>query len=124
MRAVLLSVYVLSKGVTPTRDLVSALGYPAHNIASTALKLKKLGYLETVIGPFGGYTLVKSPNEITIGEILTAFNDELRLTDENTPQTDGCSVIKNLKVKLEGQNNAFDEAVLSHTLADFMEEAI
>ena len=108
------------KDVVPTRDLTSGIGFPKHCITSTATKLKEKGYIQTVVGPFGGYILAKSPNEITLQEILATFNDEFRLIGKKTPQTAGCALIGNLKKLLEKEERDFERILSGHTLADLM----
>jgi len=109
------------KGVVPTRDLTSALGFSKQSIVISAVKLKEKGYIQTTNGPFGGYMLCRSPADITVQEILALYDDGIHLIGEKVPQKSGC-VIDNLKRLLEDAENDLEQILCSHTLADLMKE--
>ena len=109
------------KGVVPTRDLTSALGFSKQSIVSSAVKLREKGYIQTTNGPFGGYMLCRSPADITVQEILALYDDEIHLAGERVPQKSGC-VIDNLKRLLKDTENDLEQTLCSHTLADLIKE--
>ena len=45
------------------------------------IPLKKAEYIKSVRGPKGGHTLTKSPEEITIGEIVAVLEDGVSLVE-------------------------------------------
>jgi len=111
-------------GVVPIHELSDATGFPKHCIASVAAKLKKKGYISAVVGPFGGYVLDKSPKDISLQEILTAFDDDLRLCDERLPIEAGNTMIHNLKKLFEKEENNFQQVMSSYRLTDLMKGEI
>lgn len=81
----------LSNGSQPVSVMDIA---KAENISDTyleqlVLKLRCAGLLKSYRGARGGYTLVKSPDEITVGEVMTAAGEKLIFTDCTSRK--GCS---------------------------------
>jgi len=63
------------------------------------LKLRKGGLVQSVRGPGGGYLLAKQPNDISIGEIFSAVEENIILT-ECVDDNNFCSKTKNCLTQL------------------------
>ena len=82
--ALRMMVYLTGKnGIISSRELEQKIHFPQQCIFSAGRKLKKAGYISTVSGPFGGYTLGKSPEDITIQGILLLFKDSFSICCED-----------------------------------------
>ncbi len=90
------------------------------------VKLRKAGLVKSVRGPGGGYLMAKSPSTITIGDVFSAVDESLILTDcadENgSSVTSFCSMAdccktQGLWAKL---GNHFNELLYSITIADVL----
>ena len=81
--ALLMMVYMAGENrIVSSRELEKMIGFPQQSIFSAGRKLKKAGFINTVAGSFGGYTLAKPLEEISIQDILTAFKDEFCMNGE------------------------------------------
>lgn len=113
-------------------------GYPEHPVAIKQISerqdvsvayleqilntLRKSGLIASVRGPGGGYLLSRSPEEISIGEILRSLDGPVALTACQDPlagcvRADGCvtSLLwKSLGAKIEG---FLDQMTLNDLLA-------
>ena len=85
-------------------------------------QLKAAGLIETARGATGGFKLIRSPQEITVGEVLRAGEGELTtvscVTDSGNPcaRQDGC-VVQYVWKRI---NDSINEAVDSMTLAELI----
>lgn len=55
-------------------------GIPVKYLEQIIIPLKKAGYVTSVRGYKGGYMLAKSPEEVTVGEIVVLLERGLELT--------------------------------------------
>ncbi|CAK7053675.1 Rrf2 family transcriptional regulator [Tissierella sp.] len=86
--------------------------------------LKKEGLLNSVRGAQGGYMLSKEPNEITVGNILRAFEgnmapSECVMGDEFECSKEDKCVTKLVWVKIK---DSIDEVIDSITLQDMVDD--
>lgn len=58
-------------------DIAKAEGIPKKFLEAILLTIKNFGILSSRKGPGGGYSLAKSPNQITIGAVIRAFEGDL-----------------------------------------------
>jgi Rrf2 family protein len=58
-------------------DIAKAEGIPKKFLEAILLTIKNCGILSSRKGPGGGYSLAKSPYEITIGAVIRAFEGDL-----------------------------------------------
>ena len=57
-------------------------------------KLKKAGLLKAVRGPGGGYKLTKTPDEISVADIMMASGEPIKMTRCKTDSHLGCMATK------------------------------
>lgn len=62
-------------------DISKRLGVSVKYLEQLIRPLKRAGYLDSVRGPKGGHMLTKSPDEITVGEVVRLLEGGINLTD-------------------------------------------
>ena len=71
--------YLAVKGETcSSREISEEMSVPRDYLIQLALRLRNAGIIKARPGKNGGYVLAKSPEEITIGQILDAFDNDLK----------------------------------------------
>jgi Rrf2 family protein len=71
--------YLAAKGDTcSSREISEEMAVPRDYLIQLALRLRNAGLIKARPGKNGGYVLAKDPSEITIGEILDAFDNDLK----------------------------------------------
>jgi len=81
-----LAIYA-KEGPVPLGDVAKRQNISVKYLEQLILKLKKAGFIESQRGPFGGHMLVKSPSEITIGDIV---NSVVNVTGQGIVCPGGC----------------------------------
>lgn len=114
--------------LTNTKGIAKRQGLSENYIEQLIAPLKKAGYVNSVRGAQGGYSLAKPPSEITVGEVLRTLEGSLAPTDclaENP--THGCGdadcgtcVTKSVWTKI---NDSLNDVVDSVTIKDMLEDA-
>ncbi len=70
-------VYMAEKGgesPTQLKDIAESEGIPFHFLAKTMQVLTRIRLVKSFRGPRGGFTLMKSPDQIYLYEIVNAFD--------------------------------------------------
>lgn len=71
--------YLAAKGETcSSREISEAMAVPRDYLIQLALRLRDAGILKAWPGKKGGYELASDPAEITVGQILEAFDGDQR----------------------------------------------
>ena len=71
--------YLAVKGTTcSSREISEEMSVPRDYLIQLALRLRNAGLIKARPGKNGGYVLAKEPSEITIGQILDAFDSDLK----------------------------------------------
>ena len=71
--------YLAVKGTTcSSREISEEMSVPRDYLIQLALRLRNAGIIKARPGKNGGYVLAKDPSDITIGEILDAFDSDLK----------------------------------------------
>ena len=107
--------------IVTSRELEEKISFPQQSIFSAGRKLKKHGFINTVNGPYGGYILAKSPEDITIQEILSAYNDTFDVKEEPLDKKISTAALQNYTDKLKNVKDEMNQN-LSFTLADLLRE--
>ena len=69
--------YLAVKGTTcSSREISEEMSVPRDYLIQLALRLRNAGLIKARPGKNGGYVLAKDPSEITIANILDAFDDD------------------------------------------------
>ena len=73
--------YLAVKGDTcSSREISEEMSVPRDYLIQLALRLRNAGIIKARPGKNGGYILAKSPSDISVGEILDAFDNDLKHT--------------------------------------------
>ncbi len=83
--------------VANTRSIAEIYNIPRELLAKILQKLAKEGFIESQNGPKGGYTLLKDPSEITLGEVIRAIEGPIQIVrciegDSTCSQTEQCTI--------------------------------
>ena len=71
--------YLAVKGDTcSSREISEEMSVPRDYLIQLALRLRNAGLIKARPGKNGGYVLAKEPSEITIGQVLDAFDNDLK----------------------------------------------
>lgn len=110
-------------------DIAQAEGIPKKFLEAILLTIKNCGILSSRKGPGGGYSLAKSPYQITVGAVIRAFEGDLiplqclsqsaqascpECTDEDT-----CGI----KLVMADVDKALSAILDSTTLADMIQRS-
>lgn len=69
------------EGPVQIGDIAKRVDVSVKYLEQLIIPLKKAGYVESIRGPKGGHMLTKSPNEITIGEIVGLLEGGINLSE-------------------------------------------
>ena len=71
--------YLVAKGDTcSSREISEEMSVPRDYLIQLALRLRNAGIIKARPGKNGGYVLAKDPSEISIGQVLDAFDNDLK----------------------------------------------
>ncbi len=65
----------------PVQDVAENYGISRSHLLKVALKLGRLGYVKTARGRSGGIALARAPEDINLGEVIRAMEDDLGLVE-------------------------------------------
>jgi FeS assembly SUF system regulator len=80
----LLAQFALQPGQHSAKEMAAALHLPAPAVSKVLKTLARSGLLETHRGAKGGFTLARRPADISVAEVLRAFEGPLALTECST----------------------------------------
>lgn len=84
-----LALHAEQEGPTSVRDIAERTGLPQPYLEQILLALKGAGLVRSKRGVGGGYVLARSPQEITLGEIVSAVDGPITVGDFGRPHEDG-----------------------------------
>ena len=73
--------YMVNHKETPlisAKELSENLDIPYKFLTKIMTELVKVGFIESIRGREGGYRFLRKASEITVGDILTLFNDDIK----------------------------------------------
>jgi Rrf2 family iron-sulfur cluster assembly transcriptional regulator len=113
-------------GPTSVRDIAERTGLPQPYLEQILLALKGAGLVRSKRGVGGGYVLARTPEEISLSDIVSAVDGPIVAGDFGQPHTDGacdhegqCAL---LAVWAEVGHHMADH-LASYTLADMVDRA-
>jgi len=74
------------EGPVPRSDIAERQEVSAHYIEQLFVKLRRAGFIESVRGPGGGYTLAQSADQIKVGNIIRTVEGPIALVHCVAPQ--------------------------------------
>lgn len=91
--------YILShcqEGAVSAKRIAEEFRIPPELLAKILQRLAKRGFITSHNGPKGGYALTRSPEEITVGQVVRALEGPIHivscLEDLDCPQFTRCSL--------------------------------
>jgi len=77
----------MGKGPRKSSDIAKAQEIPVRFLEVILSQLKGSGFVESKRGFYGGYTLVRPPNEITVGDVLRFMSGQDEMVGGMTDQS-------------------------------------
>lgn len=119
--------YSVDNNCVCIKNIAERQGISENYLEQLIAQLKKAGLVASIRGANGGYILTRATNEITVGDVLRALEDDLQVTKCAGQSFDSCGnsscnkcVTKNVWEKLtESVNSAADSITLSELVNDF-----
>src|SRR5438445_10722334 len=84
-----LASHVDGTGPTAVRDIAERTGLPQPYLEQILLALKGAGLVRSKRGVGGGYVLARAPEDITLGQIVSAVEGPIVAGDFGEPHKDG-----------------------------------
>ena len=105
-----------------TRNIAEIYNIPRELLAKILQRLSKKGIIHSQNGPKGGYTLLKAPGDITLGEVIRAIEGPIQIVrciegDTTCSQTEQCTIQSPLR-KIERQIVDFLDGITIDKLAN------
>lgn len=104
-------------------DVAQALSASENHLAQVVNQLGQAGYLKTLRGRRGGFTLARSPRDISVGALFRHFEAELPLTDcfeddDACPLKGNCRMTGHLQTAIEAFYASLDPISLEDLVKD------
>lgn len=109
---------------TPVRiaDISRRMGMSEDHVAKVIARLAQASYVETTRGRDGGVRLARTPEDIVVGEVVRATEDNLTLVECFDPLTNRCPIAPAcaLAPALDEALSAFFAVLDRYSLADLI----
>ena len=92
-----------SSGPTQIKDIAKAHGIPQHYLEQLLVLLKKTGIVQSFRGTAGGYSLARSPAEISVLEVLTCLDGKVEVIPDNKRNNTAAFFWNDLQTSIEKQ---------------------
>ena len=111
---------VKPNGLATIQEVGGRYGISRNHLMKVAQQLVKEGFVESVRGRGGGLRLKRLPNEIRVGDVVRATEDDFRMVECFEAGKTSCTLLPACRLKgVLGEALAAYLAVLDqHTLAD------
>ncbi|MDX9815110.1 MAG: Rrf2 family transcriptional regulator [Sulfurimonadaceae bacterium] len=73
LRALFAIAEASKEGTISIRELSESVDIPRRFLENIMLEMNKVGWVKSVPGRYGGYTLARDTNQITLGEVIRYF---------------------------------------------------
>lgn len=73
-----------------SEEIARAFGVSRHHLVKVVNELQHLGYIDTVRGRAGGFTLARAPERIRLGEVVRQTEGTLAVVECFDPKTNTC----------------------------------
>mgnify|MGYP001774761245 FL=1 len=106
-------------------DIASNMKIPHNYLAKILKKLKKAGLIRSIAGSQGGYMLVKRPEEITLGEIISTTETTMKINrclEADTYCSRNATATCMIRKYYQILQNEIDNVVLKRTIGDILNE--
>jgi Rrf2 family nitric oxide-sensitive transcriptional repressor len=109
-------------GACTVNDVAEAYGLSRNHLLKVAQTLRKLGFIETTRGRAGGIRMAMAPDQINIGALVRATEEDFSLVECMQAQGGGCviSPVCKLRGMLSEALTAYLAVLDKYTLADIV----
>jgi Rrf2 family protein len=111
-------------GAVSAKRIAGEFRIPPELLAKILQRLAKRGFVASQNGPKGGYVLTRSPEEITVGEVVRALEGPINivgcLEDLDCPQFSRC----NLRLPVQKIQASISRLLDTMTLAELTREPV
>ncbi|HPX25995.1 MAG TPA: Rrf2 family transcriptional regulator [Treponemataceae bacterium] len=102
----------------PLFDISKRQNISARYLEQVAVILRRAGFIKSIKGPYGGYTLAKNPQDIIIGDVLRALEGDMLIVDPPEPDQPESKLKKCIRTTVYDRLNARIASVIDRkTLA-------
>ncbi len=108
-------------GYLQSREIAENEQLPGKFLESILLALKSAGILESKVGAGGGYRLVRSPEELTLAEIVTVLETSSAKSDDSEQAPTDTVGRRTLNMVNDRIDEAFQSKIGSLTVADILD---
>ncbi len=128
-RYALRAIFELSRrygeGYVKIIEIAKAQATPPRFLEAILNQLKQAGFVDAKRGKYGGYFLVRSPNELTVGEVMRCIQGPIQLVDNSDSETEGEGPLISSRVFLpmwEEVQDAISNVYDNTTFQDFLDK--
>ena len=119
--------YLAVKGDTcSSREISEEMSVPRDYLIQLALRLRNAGIIKARPGKNGGYVLAKEPSEITVGQILDAFDNDLKHARQDMKKgrrvSEQAAAVREIHGLVMDSLNTYLNAISVQDLLDSMDE--
>jgi Rrf2 family nitric oxide-sensitive transcriptional repressor len=102
------------------QEVADAYGISKNHLMKVAFELGRKGYLETVRGRGGGLRLARPPDQINLGEVVRAMEEDFTMVECFDRKTNSCAISGPCRLRgaLSRALNAYFAVLGEYTLAD------
>ncbi len=116
-----------NSGPTPIKEIAASQNIPDNYLEQLFYQLKKAGYIISVRGACGGYSLSKEPIEIVVGDIIRLLEGEIApsecVSSNSNCDRSGCCVTQKVWEKIkESVENVIDKITLQDMVDDYKDK--
>jgi Rrf2 family protein len=108
-------------GYLQSREIAENEQLPGKFLESILLALKSAGILESKVGAGGGYRLVRSPEELTLAEIVTVLETSSAKADDSEQAPTDTVGRQTLNLVNDRIDEAFQSKIGSLTVSDILD---
>lgn len=121
---VLVYAAIQREGRCQTGEVAALFGISRHHVVKVVNELAHLGYLDTMRGRDGGFTLAQPPDQVRLGDVVRRTEGSIAIVECFDPATNTCPLLPacGLKDALGEAFAAFLAVLDRRTLADLIAE--
>ncbi|MBX3488300.1 Rrf2 family transcriptional regulator [Parvibaculum sp.] len=111
-------------GRATIREVAETYGISRNHLVKVAHELGRAGFVETLRGRGGGLSLARPAEDIGIGKVVRAMEEDFSLVECFDPQTDRCRISPSCRLRrlLREALQAYMDVLGDATLADLVEK--
>jgi Rrf2 family nitric oxide-sensitive transcriptional repressor len=105
-------------------EISRAYGISRNHVMKVVYELRVAGYIATVRGQQGGFSLARPPQEIVVGKVIRRMEHEVAIVPCLEAETGYCAISPACKLRraLQQATSAFFAVLDGYTLADLVEK--